>query len=150
MILIDTNVLLRSAQPAHSHDSAAVAAVSQVRMRGYLPTIVPQIIYEDWVVATRPVGENGLGLSTSQADIEVSQIVDQFHLIRDDRAVFDHWRRLVVDHAVQGKNAHDTRLVAAMQRHGVTYILTFNAGHFSRFGEVVVVHPNDAASISVK
>jgi len=118
-------------------------------MRGYAPTIVPQIIYEYWVVATRPLAENGLGLSTSEVDVEVSQIIDQFHLLRDERAVFDHWRRLVVDHAVQGKNAHDTRLVAAMQRHGVTHILTFNDSHFSRFSEIVVVHPDNAAGIPV-
>jgi len=110
MILIDTNVLLRCAQPAHSHHSTAVAAVTQVRMRGYRPTIVPQVIYEYWVVATRSVTENGLGLSTAAADVDVGQIIDQFHLLRDERAVFDHWRRLVVDR-VGVREADDRREV---------------------------------------
>ncbi len=52
MILVDTNVLLRSAQPAHTQFAAAKSAVKNARLRGYEPCIVPQVIYEYWVVAT--------------------------------------------------------------------------------------------------
>jgi len=34
---------------------------------------------------------------------------------------------------VMGKNAHDTRLVAAMLRHDIKSILTFNSADFKRF-----------------
>jgi len=39
--------------------------------------------------------------------------------------------------------AHDTRLVAAMQRHGLTYLLTFNTGDFSRFTAIHGLSPED-------
>ena len=68
MILIDTNVLLRAAQPAHTHHSAAKAAVKTARLRGYIPCIVPQVLYEYWVVATRPLAQNGLNLTASEAE----------------------------------------------------------------------------------
>jgi hypothetical protein len=34
---------------------------------------------------------------------------------------------------VQGKQAHDARLVAAMQRHGPSHLLTFNTADFQRY-----------------
>ena len=37
------------------------------------------------------------------------------------------WRRLVVAHAVQGRQVHDARLVALLPAHGITHILTLNA-----------------------
>lgn len=56
-----------------------------------------------------------------------------FHLVRDERAVLDHWLKLVVEFQVVGKNAHDARLVAAMQRHGIEHVLTLNPSDFSRY-----------------
>jgi hypothetical protein len=43
MILVDTNILLRSAQPSHRHFAAAIAGVKTARQRGYMPCIVPQV-----------------------------------------------------------------------------------------------------------
>jgi predicted nucleic acid-binding protein len=42
---------------------------------------------------------------------------------------------------VKGKNAHDARLVAAMQRHGLTRLLTFNKPDFMRFPGINVYSP---------
>ena len=124
MILVDANILLRSAQPTHAHYATA-KAVKTARLRGYIPCIVPQVIYEYWVVATRPIGENGLGLTTAEADDDIAQIIQQFHLFRDERAILDRWQRLVVEHGAHGKTAHDASLVAAMNRYGITHLVTF-------------------------
>lgn len=146
MMLIDTNVLLRSAQPSHTQHAVAVAAVKATRMRGSIPCIVPQVIYEYWVVATRPVSANGLGMSVAEAEAEVEQLCSQFHCFRDERAIFDRWQRLVAQYNVQGKTAHDARLVAAMERHGINQLLTFNDQDFRRFTHITVIHP---ASIAI-
>jgi predicted nucleic acid-binding protein len=57
-------------------------------------------------------------------------------------AVFVEWLRLVSVHAVLGKQAHDARLVALMNVHGVPNLLTFNAGDFKRYG-IVAVSPEN-------
>jgi hypothetical protein len=54
---------------------------------------------------------------------------------------------LVADKAVLGKKAHDARLVAAMLRHGVTHLLSFNAPDFARFQEVTAVDPAAATAL---
>lgn len=45
------------------------------------------------------------------------------------------------EHEGPGKPAHDARLVAAMQVHGLTAILTFDSIGFSRYDGIDVVHP---------
>lgn len=65
-ILADANLLLRSAQPEHPQHEVARNALSQLHSHGHELVIVPQVIYEFWVVATRPVEVNGLGFPAEQ------------------------------------------------------------------------------------
>lgn len=51
-------------------------------------------------------------------------------------------------HAVKGNTSHDARVVAAMLRHGLSRILTFNAEHFRRFDEIQVLTPAEMDSRS--
>ncbi|MEX0641079.1 MAG: hypothetical protein WD468_00180 [Pirellulales bacterium] len=46
---------------------------------------------------------------------------------------------------VKGKPAHDARLVAAMTRHSITHILTFNVDDFRRFSGIEVLQPQTVA-----
>ena len=50
-ILLDTNILVRFTNPADSDHSLVVSALEVVRRKGYRPSIVPQVLYEFWVVA---------------------------------------------------------------------------------------------------
>lgn len=70
-------------------------------------------------------------VAQSRAEIEKTKLI--FTLLRDERAIFDQWERLVAQHDVKGKNAHDARLVAAMNRHELTQLLTFNSRDFARY-----------------
>lgn len=137
--LIDTNVLLRSVQKSHPAHADAVKAVEILLRRGDRLCVIAQNMIEFWAVATRPPTSNGLGLSIDDAAQEVRDIKLLFELLPDTRDIFPEWEALVVKHRVAGKQAHDARLVAAMLAHGVSHLLTFNAGDFARFGSVVTV-----------
>jgi hypothetical protein len=102
---------------------------------------VPQVLYEYWVVVTRPKHSNGLGFSIDDAEIMLNDLKELFPPYRDERGILEPWEQLIVRHKCHGKVAHDTRLVAAMIRHGVTHLLTFNQKHFIRFPEVNAVNP---------
>jgi predicted nucleic acid-binding protein len=62
----------------------------------------------------------------------------------DIPSIYPRWEALVTQHRVSGKPAHDARLVAAMQVHGLTAILTFDKTGFSRYPGIEVVHPDKA------
>lgn len=142
-ILVDTNVLLRIAEPAHPMHPVALRATGHLRGTKSELVVVPQNLYEFWVVATRPADVNGLGKSAAAAEILLLQVLRFFRLLRDERAVFGRWKWLVLKYGVHGVKAHDARLVAAMNRHGVTQLLTFNAADFSRYQGITVLTPGE-------
>ena len=139
LYLIDTNLLLRSSQPTHPMHADATRALTTLKNNGEMLHIVPQNLFEFWVVCTRPAGQNGLGMTPARAQTELSQVKALFTLLLDPPALYADWERLVTVHRVMGKEAHDARLVAAMKVHGLTHLLTFNTGDFARYiGESLV------------
>jgi predicted nucleic acid-binding protein len=120
--LVDTNVLLRSVQPAHTMHNDAAHALRALLAQDETLCLVPKNIIEFWAVATRPVANNGLGLPINQAIQEVTRIKRAFNVLDDVPAIFPEWERLVAQHRVAGKATHDARLVAAMHLHGLSHI----------------------------
>jgi predicted nucleic acid-binding protein len=140
-ILLDTNVLGRFAQPTHPLHGTAIAAAELLISANHTICVVPQVLYEFWAIATRSASENGLGFSVEQAYVELQRIQSVFSVMRDERGILPNWQQLVLKHRVQGKQAHDTRLVAAMKRHGITHLLTFDTGDFNRYADIVLLDP---------
>ena len=116
-------------------------------MKGHALYVVPQNLVEFWVVATRPISQNGLGMTTGAADRELDRLKKTFRLLPETRELYSVWEALVTRYQVSGKPAHDARLVAAMIVHGLRSILTFDTKGFSRYAEIDVVHPADVELI---
>lgn len=142
-MLVDTSTLLRAFQPHHPHHEAASRAIDALLADGVDLKIVPQNCVELWVVATRPADQNGLGLSVAEALAELERLKTVFTLLSETPAIYPAWERLVKEHEVSGKPAHDARLVAAMEVHELSAILTFDRTGFARYPGVEVVHPED-------
>ncbi|MBI5763619.1 MAG: PIN domain nuclease [Planctomycetes bacterium] len=132
---------MRCAQPMHPHFKPAERSVQQHIHRGDTLYVVPQNLYEFWVVATRPTSQNGLGFDKRQACLEIAAIRRLFILLLDERGIFTEWERLILDHDIEGKRTHDARLVAAAIRHRLDAILTFNVDDFRTFGAVDILSP---------
>jgi len=140
-ILVDSNILLRSAQPHHPHYAMVERALAVFRHETL--NVAVQNLVEFWAVATRPEGsENGLGLTTEAATSALAVIKDLFPLLPESAAVFDEWERLVTTYRVSGKSTHDARLVAVMKLHRIGRILTFNAGDFARYKDIEAINPS--------
>ena len=140
-VLIDTNVLLRLAQPKHDQYQVALSGVARARLAGETLYVTPQNIAEFWAVATRPAGaHNGLGLTVAAAAAQIDTIERLFQLKADDPSIYPVWKGVVITHRVSGTQVYDARLVAAMLVHGIGSIMTFNVADFSRY-EVAALHP---------
>ena len=140
-MLVDTSVLIRTLQPNSSLYVPADRAIRLLPEQGKELHIVAQNLIELWAVATRPRGENGLGMTTAKVASEMERIKGMFLFLPETPAIYRAWEALVIQHQVMGKPAHDARLVAAMQAHGLTAILTFDRTGFSRYSGIEVVHP---------
>jgi predicted nucleic acid-binding protein len=145
-VLVDTSTLLRTLQPLHPQRETVRIAIKTLAARGNELHLVPQNLIELWVVATRPAANNGLGLSIAEAISELRRLKSMFVVLPETPAIYPVWENLVIQYQVSGKPAHDARLVAAMQVHGLSSILTFDRTGFSRYAGIEVVHPADAAT----
>ena len=141
--LIDTNVLLRVLHSTNPSSTLAETAVRKLLSNGHQLHATMQNFVEFWNVSTRPINQNGMGLSPSDAVGPFRRAEQLFPLLPDSPAVYAEWRELVVNYGVSGVQVHDARLVATMLVHGVTHILTFNTSDFARYNSkgIVAVDP---------
>ncbi len=146
-VLVDTNILLRSVEPMHPQHASAVGAVSRLLSESVEVYFTLQNIAEFWNVATRPVGNNGLGFSIQMVLAEVNRIESILTLLPDTPAIYAEWKQILIDRGVSGVKVHDARLVAKMKVHEVNQLLTFDVGDFARYSEIEVLHPEAVIAV---
>ena len=143
MIFVDTNILVRSVQTSNAQFSITENALDTLRHRQEILCIAPQNLVEFWVVATRPLDKNGLGMTPARAATEIRALLGLFRLLSYRPQVFEAWQHIVLTQGISGKQGHDAHLVAMMQVHSVTSILTFNTGDFIRYPGIQVLNPDE-------
>jgi predicted nucleic acid-binding protein len=142
--LLDSNILIRLPHRPDPQHLLVRQALHALWARGDRFCYTSQILGEVWSVCTRPTAaRGGLGLTVAETDRRVRLIERFYRFLPDTPAVHDEWRRLLVAHAIEGVQVHDTRIVAAMNVHSVTHLLTFNVTDFARFPGITARHPQD-------
>src|SRR5947199_3899799 len=135
MILLDTNLLTRMTRSHEPQASLARAAIQALLGRGELLVLVPQNLYEFWVVATRPpgappAGSNGLGMTPAQAGHWLRFFQRRFTLLPDREELSGRWQEQVETQGVKDYRTNDVSPVAAMQSYGIARLRTFNIAQF--------------------
>jgi predicted nucleic acid-binding protein len=144
LILIDSGILLRLLEPTDPQHPVIRQAIRTLRSRGDHLVTSPQNAAEFWNVCTRPAtARGGFGLTIAEAERRLRIIERLFQVPPDHLASYALWRQLVVIHAVQGVQVHDARLVAYMQAHGITHILTLNGADFARYPGITAIAPTN-------
>ncbi len=147
MILLDSNILIRFVVKSDVNYPIVRAAVSKLLKQGDKLAYISQTVAEAWVVLTRPVtARGGFGLSYDEAKACRNRLERAFVLMEDGPQVFQNWKQLVDQYQIVGVNAHEARLVATMQMHGVKRILTFNESDFKRYQHLEVLTPQGVLS----
>jgi predicted nucleic acid-binding protein len=140
---VDTNVLLRLSYLDDPHYSLIEKALRRLVARDVELCFTPQNIGEFWNVSTRPHERNGFGLSAAETELHILSIERTMTLLPEDERVYRAWRRLLLVHKVQGVQVHDAHLAAALEVHGVNFLLTFNSADFKRFSGLRAFHPDE-------
>lgn len=132
-VILDTNIILRLADKTGPDHDRCYSIVKRLISEGYEICIIPQVLIEFRVVATRPVESNGFGWDASHTMIELEKLQNIFFMLPDNEAIFEHWKNLV-SKGVNGKRAHDARIAAAALAHNADAIATLNVQDFLNFG----------------
>ena len=142
MIAADTNVMLRVLEPGHPHCQAALDAMYLLRRRdGETFCSVPHCLFEVYHVATRQL--NGHGKTAVDAAGDIHGLQASFPMVSASDTPFNEWLGLVKKYGVTGRQAYDTKIVAALVGAGVAKLLSFNDADFRRYTEIVVLNPFD-------
>ena len=73
---------------------------------------------------------------------EVNNIEGLLTLLPEIPGIYGEWKRIVAHHHVKGVKVYDARLVAVMTLYSVDSILTFNTPDFSRYNNIIALHPS--------
>jgi predicted nucleic acid-binding protein len=141
-ILIDTNLLLRSAQPGHPMHASAVRALATLMQREEPLVVSVQNVAEFWNTATRPQSSNGLGPSIEEGRTELGRLEAFFEVLHENTGSYAVCKTLIVENRVSGVQVHDARLVAVMKAHRIHQIVTFNTRDFTRYAGIEAIHPD--------
>ena len=142
--LLDTNMLLRSIDQSCAEYKCANDALVGITERGHEQHVANQSMFEFWVVATRSVERNGLGLPVAQVASLLDQFEEDYINQPDPPSLLGEWRRLVYRYSIKSFKAHDIRLVAYARVSGIPRLLTFNTEDFKALNsEIEVVSPHD-------
>lgn len=141
-VLVDTNILLYSANPASPEHRPARAEIERLR-RGAAPWFLAWgIVYEFLRVATHPVVfERPLPVTSAALFVKRLTESPALEILQEtDR----HWalfeREIRATPGISGNDLHDVHLVVLMREHNLRTILTADRG-FQRFKNIEVMDP---------
>lgn len=86
--LLDTNILVRLANPADALFPLAASAVIGLQRQSIELFLTPQVLVEFRNVATRDTKLNGLGLSVAKAEAMISDFETEFFLLPEYYAIY--------------------------------------------------------------
>ncbi len=139
MILLDANILIHSRQPASPHYQAITQKLIEFTENNENLVICPQVLYEYYVVVTRPGAQNGYNISCDVATEQMNDFIDTYTFINDPPDLFIAWQAIISSYQTIGKTAHDARIVALMRVQAIERIYTMNPGDFSRYSDIITV-----------
>ena len=140
-ISVDSNILVclsNPASPFYLHTATAVSKLLSNRNRLY---VFPQIWWSSGRSLLSLFLQMDLDFRFLKLKTRSGEFYGFFDCSMNRRRFTPNWQRLVSAYNVSGKNAHDARIVAQMNVHNLTDILTFNIKDFSRYGNINVVDP---------
>jgi len=135
-VLLDTNIIVANANRDDVHHPRVAAGLRRLVAEGAELCIAAQNIFELWVVATRPVTANGLGLSPPEARQKIDGVLAACTLPPDPAGLLPRWLDVCEQYRVCGRQAHDARLAAWMQLLGMKKVVTLNPGDFARYPDI--------------
>lgn len=144
---MDTNILLRWSDADSPEHDICLRAVDHLLERQEGVYCCAQVLIEYWAVLTRPRDVNGLGFSVVEAARRLSRFDETLECLPEPPDIAQRWRKVVMEHGVSGKQAHDARLVALMLSHGISQLLTLNTSDFARYPEITPLTPAEVLSL---
>lgn len=133
---LDTNILVKAALPSAPFHSTVINALRTLSGQGCTLWISRQVLREYLATLSRPQSFSPPLLVTRLIG-DIAKFETQFHMAEDGPSVTQNLLELLTTIPTGGKQVHDANIVATMQAHGISRILTHNTADFVRFGGLI-------------
>jgi predicted nucleic acid-binding protein len=139
-VFIDTNVLVyANARHAPLHQEAK-DVLERLWNDGVELWISRQVLREYLAVLSRPQ-LFAKPISPQTLAQHVVYFQTRFKIAEDGPGVTERLLDLMIQVKAGGKQVHDANIVATMQAHGLTHLLTHNTADFTRYGRWITLVP---------
>ena len=138
-LLVDTNVLLEASDAGRRLHAQALAVFQTAAQSGVDLFLGTQVVREYLVVSTRPVVNNGLGMSMELALENIACFRRRSSLIAETlqaSSLFLDWAK---HFGICGKKLHDLQILASASAAGLDALLTANEQDFPKSSPLMIV-----------
>lgn len=138
-IFVDSNVLLACSDGTRAAHENSIRFLEKAEKGDCRLFTCGQVFREYLVVATRPVDENGMGLSPEDSYENVQLFRKIIQMLDETSDTLAELVKMVKKYDLKGKRIHDANLVAVMRMYGLNHLKTWNPKDFSAFSELIMV-----------
>ncbi len=138
-ILVDTNVLLEATDEGRQLHLQALAVFQKAPELGVDLFLCTQVVREYLVVATRPLENNGLGMSTAGALENIRRFRSRAALLGESPRAGELFLEWTGKYGYHGKRLHDLQILATATAEGMNLLLTANARDFPQTTPIAVM-----------
>jgi predicted nucleic acid-binding protein len=138
-LLLDTNILLEATDEGRNKHHQAVQLFQEAHAMGIDLFLATQNLREYLVVATRPVANNGLGMTITDALENIAQFRSRTSLIAESISAAECFLRWANQYQFHGKKLHDLQLLATAFRGGIHAVVTLNSKDFPVIDQIAVI-----------
>ena len=129
-VLVDTNVLLEATDEGRPFHALALALFQNAPAAGFDLFLGTQVVREYLVVATRPVENNGLGMSMTAALDNLDRFRQRASMVAETQRASEVFLDWAAQWQVRGKKLHDLQLLATASAAEMDALLTANQQDF--------------------
>lgn len=135
---LDTNILLRHTVPEFPEHDIVREGVTRLAKQGAIFWISRQVLREFASTLTRPQ-TFGSPLKTDDVAQRVENIAKTLNVADETARVTRNWIALLKQYDIGGKQIHDANIVATMQTHKISLLVTLNIADFKRFESLIML-----------
>jgi predicted nucleic acid-binding protein len=142
-VLIDTNVLLEATDEGRRFHVRAMDLFRSADDDGVDLYLSTQVIREYLVVATRPIENNGLGMTTHTALDNIKRFRKRASWVAETLQAGELFLDWAATYGTRGKKLHDLQILATASAAGMHALVTANGKDYPKTSPITIIPLSD-------
>lgn len=138
-VLVDTNVLLEATDEGRRLHHLALSLFRNASDNGVNLFLGTQVLREYLVVATRPIENNGLGMTMDMALDNIKRFQKRVSLVAETLQAGELFIEWAGKHPIRGKKLHDLQILATASVAGMHALITANEKDYPTSSPLTII-----------